>query len=46
MTKCCLSVRLKEHATQVTNSAIGKHYSNDKVYFGYNSVARKRGKNS
>ena len=27
MTKCCLSVCLKEHATQVTNSAIGKHFS-------------------
>ena len=25
MTKRCLSVRLKEHATQVNNSAIGKH---------------------
>ena len=25
MTKRCLSVRLKEHATQANNSAIGKH---------------------
>ena len=27
MTKRCLSVRLKEHATQINNSAIGKHFS-------------------
>ena len=27
MTKRCLTVRLKEHATHVTNSAIGKHFS-------------------
>ena len=27
MTKRCLSVRLKEHATQVNNSPIGKHFS-------------------
>ena len=27
MTKRCLSVRLKEHATQLTTSAIGKHLS-------------------
>ena len=27
MTKRCLSVRLREHATQVSNSAIGKHFS-------------------
>ena len=27
MTKRCLSVRLKEHGTQINNSAIGKHFS-------------------
>ena len=27
MTKRCLSVRLKEHATQVNNNATGKHFS-------------------
>ena len=27
MTKRCLSVRLKEHATQVNSGAIGKHFS-------------------
>ena len=27
MTKRCLSVRLKEHATQLTSSAVGKHIS-------------------